>query len=147
MGRSKLKITADTNVLLRFLLNEDRRQAAAAGKALSKASVIAIALPALCEVVWVLSQGYKMAASDIADALEVFLGSENIAVNRAAVDAGLGLLRAGGDFSDGAIAFEGMALGGSVFVSFDKKAVSSLKKQGRSEDRRVGKECVSTCRS
>src|SRR3546814_12802404 len=91
MGRSKLKITADTNVLLRFLLNDDRRQAAAAGKALSKASVIAIALPAFCEVVWVLSQGYKMAASDSADALDVFLVSENIAVNRAEADASVGI--------------------------------------------------------
>jgi predicted nucleic-acid-binding protein len=69
-------------------------------------------------------------ASDVAHALDVLLGSENIAVNRGAVDAGLQLLRAGGDFADGVIAFEGMALDGSTFVSFDKKAVSLLKKQG-----------------
>ncbi len=125
-----MKITADTNVLLRFLLNDDRKQAAAAGKALRNASVVAVALPALCEVVWVLSQGYKMAASDIADALEVLLGSENIAVNRGAADAGLGLLRAGGDFADGVIAFEGQTLGASIFTTFDKRAVSLLKKQG-----------------
>ena len=125
-----MNITADTNVLLRFLLNDDRKQAAAAGKELRNATVVAVALPALCEVVWVLSQGYKMAGSDIADALEVLLGSENIATNRGAVDTGLGLLRAGGDFADGVIAFEGLVLGGSVFTSFDKKAVSLLKKQG-----------------
>lgn len=125
-----MKITADTNVLLRFLLNDDRKQAAAASKALNSASVVAIALPALCEVVWVLLQGYKIAASDIADALEALLGSENVEVNRGAVDAGLGLLRAGGDFADGVIAFEGMALGGSIFISFDKKAISLLKKHG-----------------
>lgn len=125
-----MKITADTNVLLRFLLNDDRKQAAAASKALNNASVVAIALPALCEVVWVLSEGYKLTASDIADALEVLLGSENVEVNRGAVDAGLGLLRAGGDFADGVIAFEGMALGGTIFISFEKKAISLLKKRG-----------------
>ncbi|MDS1140536.1 type II toxin-antitoxin system VapC family toxin [Pusillimonas sp. SM2304] len=125
-----MKITADTNVLLRFLLNDDRKQAAAASKALNSASVVAIALPALCEVVWVLSQGYKIAASDIADALEALLDSENVEVNRGAVDAGLDLLRAGGDFADGVIAFEGMALGGSIFISFNKKAISLLKKRG-----------------
>lgn len=125
-----MKITADTNVLLRFLLNDDRKQAAAASKALNSASVVAIALPALCEVVWVLSQGYKLAASDIADALEVLINSENVKVNRGAVDAGLGLLKAGGDFADGVLAFEGLALGGSIFTSFDKKAISLLKKRG-----------------
>lgn len=52
--------------------------------------------------------------------VDVLLGSENIAVNRGAVDAGLQLLRAGGDFADGVIAFEGMALDGAIFVSFDK---------------------------
>lgn len=125
-----MKITADTNVLLRFLLNDDHKQATTAGKSLNNASLVAITLPALCEVVWALSQGYKMAATDIAYALEVLLASDNIEVNRGAVDAGLGLLRAGGDFADGVIAFEGLVLGGSVFTSFDKKAVSLLKKQG-----------------
>lgn len=125
-----MKMTADTNVLLRFLLNDDQKQAAAAGKVLGKASVVAIPIPALCEVVWVLMQGYKMAASDVAHALEVLLDSESIAVNRPAADAGLRLLRAGGDFADGAIAFEGTALDGPIFVSFDRKAVALLKKQG-----------------
>lgn len=125
-----MEITADTNVLLRFLLNDDHEQAAAASKALNKASTVAITLPALCEVVWVLSQGYKMAATDIADTLENLLDSDSIKVNRVAADAGLGLLRTGGDFADGVTAFEGHALGGLVFTSFDKKAITLLKKQG-----------------
>lgn len=127
-----MNITADTNVILRFLLNDEPKQAAAAKSVLDNASVVAVALPTLCEVVWVLLQGYKMAASDVADALEVFLNSQTIRVNRSAADAGLLLLRAGGDFADGVIAFEGLALGGSTFVSFDKKAVALLKKQGQS---------------
>lgn len=125
-----MKITADTNVILRFLLNDDQEQAAAASKALNNASSVAVALPALCEVVWVLSQGYKMAAVDIARALEVFLDSETIEVNKRAVNAGLRVLRANGDFADGVIAFEGLSLGGSVFTSFDKEAVALLRKQG-----------------
>ncbi|EGG79200.1 transposase subfamily [Gluconacetobacter sp. SXCC-1] len=51
-------------------------------------------------------------------------------MNRPAVEAGLALLEAGGDFADGVIAHEGVWLGGETFVSFDKKAVSLLKKQG-----------------
>ena len=39
-------------------------------------------------------------------------------------------LSAGGDFADGAIAYEGAWLGGETFVSFDKKAVTLLSGQG-----------------
>jgi predicted nucleic-acid-binding protein len=37
---------------------------------------------------------------------------------------------AGGDFADGVIAYEGRCFGGETFVSFDKKAVSAIIKQG-----------------
>jgi transposase len=49
-----------------------------------------------------------------------------------AVEAGLSVLEAGGDFADGVIAYEGSWLGGETFVSFDKKAVVLLIKQGQS---------------
>jgi predicted nucleic-acid-binding protein len=53
-----------------------------------------------------------------------------VKVNRPAVDAGLLVLEAGGDFADGVIAFEGSWLGGTTFVSFDKNAVAILSEQG-----------------
>jgi hypothetical protein len=37
---------------------------------------------------------------------------------------------AGGDFADGLIAYEGNWLGAETFVSFDKRAVSLITKQG-----------------
>ena len=40
------------------------------------------------------------------------------------------MLDAGGDFADGVIAYEGGWLGAETFVSFDKKAVETLKAQG-----------------
>lgn len=42
-------------------------------------------------------------------------------MNRSAVEAGLAVLEAGGDFADGIIAYEGNWLGGETFVSFDKR--------------------------
>jgi len=39
-------------------------------------------------------------------------------------------MEAGADFADGVIANEGQWLGGETFVSFDKKAVSAIAKQG-----------------
>ena len=50
-------------------------------------------------------------------------------MNRSAVEAGLALLQSGGDFAVGVIAHEGTWLDEETFVSFDKKAVSLLKKQ------------------
>jgi len=40
-------------------------------------------------------------------------------------------MNAGADFADGVIAYEGAWLGGETFVSFDKKAVEALEKQGQ----------------
>jgi predicted nucleic-acid-binding protein len=51
-------------------------------------------------------------------------------VNRPAAEAGLALLEAGGDFADGAIAYEGRWLGADTFVSFDKKAVKLIEIHG-----------------
>jgi len=47
------------------------------------------------------------------------------------VDAGLAVLNEGGDFADGLIAYEGNWLGGDTFVSFDKRAVSLIARQGQ----------------
>ncbi len=41
----------------------------------------------------------------------------------------LAVLEAGGDFSDGVIAYEGAWLDGETFVSFDKQAVTLLSRQ------------------
>ncbi len=127
-----MKITADTNVLVRAITGADARQSKAAQDALAKADVIALALPALCELVWVLAQGYKIPPGDIAEAIRRLVNAANVVVNRPAVDAGLALLEAGGDFADGVIAYEGNWLGAEVFMSFDKQAVKLIKAQGNS---------------
>jgi len=64
-------------------------------------------------------------------ALEALLAAGNVVANRPAVEAGLAVLKAGGDFADGLIVYEGRWLGGDTFVSFDKKAVSLIAKQGQ----------------
>jgi predicted nucleic-acid-binding protein len=132
MGRQTMMITADTNVLVRAIMDDDERQSEIAQSELAKAEVVAIALPALCELVWVLSQGYKIPSADIARTIRKLVNSDNVIVNRPAVDAGLALLDAGGDFADGAIAYEGSWLGADIFVSFDKKAVKLMAAQGES---------------
>lgn len=126
-----MKITVDTNILVRAVVCDDEKQAQAAVKLLKDAEVIAVSLPCLCEFVWVLRRVYNFGQQDISAALDVLLDARNVAVNRPAVDAGLAVLNAGGDFADGLIAYEGSWLGGDTFVSFDKKAVSLIAKQGQ----------------
>ena len=125
-----MKITADTNVLIRAAVQDDLPQARRAAKILSDADLIAITVPVLCEFVWVLRRGYKKSTADISDAIGRLTRSVNVVMNRPAVDAGLAALDAGGDFADGAIAYEGEWLGAEEFVSFDAKAISLLRAQG-----------------
>jgi predicted nucleic-acid-binding protein len=125
-----MKISVDTNVLARAVLNDDPAQSRAARKLLKEASLIAVPLPCLCELVWVLRQGAKLPKDDVATAVRSLLNAANVVVNRPAVELGLAVLEAGGDFADGAIAYEGAFLGGETFVSFDKKAVTVLSGQG-----------------
>jgi len=127
-----MKITADTNVLVRAVTEDEEQQSRTAQTALRRAQLVAITMPALCELVWVLSQGYKIPTSDIAEAIRRLINGANVIVNRPAAEAGLALLDAGGDFADGVIAFEGNWLGADTFVSFDRKAVRLMETQGES---------------
>ena len=126
-----MKITVDTNILVRALVRDDERQADAAAALLKEAELIAVSLVCLCELVWVLRRVYHFGQDDITAALEALLNAGNVAVDRPAAEAGLAMLKAGGDFADGLIADEGAWLGGETFVSFDKQAVALLTKQGR----------------
>ena len=120
----------DTNVLARAVLNDDPAQSRAARKLLKEASLIAVPLPCLCELVWVLRQGAKLGKGDVVTAVRSLMNAGNVVVNRPAAELGLAVLDAGGDFADGAIAYEGAWLGGETFVSFDEKAVTVLSRQG-----------------
>lgn len=125
-----MKITPDTNVLLRMAVMDDEIQTAIALQALETADSIVVPLPTLCEFVWVLRQSYKRPAVEVAASLQQLLASSIVEANRPAADAGIAVMLAGGDFADGVIAFEGAQSGGSTFLTFDRKAASLVKKIG-----------------
>jgi predicted nucleic-acid-binding protein len=127
-----MKVAVDTNVLIRAVVRDDLAQASVAAKVLTDAELIAVALPSLCEFVWVLLSVYDFQPTDVATAIRALLAAANVEVNRPAVELGLAMLEAGGDFADGVIAYEGNWFGGETFVSFDKKAVALLTAQGQS---------------
>lgn len=125
-----MKAIVDTNVLIRAVVEDDRKQARAAARLLRTAEVIAVSLPCLCEFAWVLRRVYNFDRHHISAAIHALLDTANVVVNRPAVDAGLAILHAGGDFADGVIAWEGRWLAGETFFSFDKKAVDRIASQG-----------------
>lgn len=124
------KITPDTNILVRAAVQDHEFQSAAAVAALENADLIAIPLATICEFVWVLQQVYKRPATEIANSIRGLLGDERVQTDRLAVEAGVSLLAAGGDFADGAIAYEGRQLGGEVFITFDKRAARLVSESG-----------------
>jgi predicted nucleic-acid-binding protein len=126
-----MKVTLDTNVLIRLATKDDPSQAAVAEQALAKCSLIAVPNAVFCEFVWVLVRGYRYSPQQAAHAVRMLIQMRDVVCNTPAVLAGLAFLDNGGDFADGVIAFDGELLGGIEFMSFDHKAVKLLKAQKR----------------
>jgi predicted nucleic-acid-binding protein len=126
-----MKMIADTNVLVRALLDDDVVQSRASRLALSSADQVVISRHAFCEMVWLLRQRYKMSKAEIVKSIQGYMEADNVITDTAAVQAGLEAMNAGADFADGVIAYEGRWLGGETFVSFDKTAVAALARQGQ----------------
>jgi predicted nucleic-acid-binding protein len=125
-----VRITADTNVLVRVLVQDDPEQAQVAMDLLLRATLVAVPVPVLCELVWVLKRVYGLSAPECIAAIEALLASRVVVTDRPAVRVGLRLLAAGGDFADAVIAFSGRRLGAERFVSFDRRAVLLLSELG-----------------
>jgi predicted nucleic-acid-binding protein len=125
-----VRITADTNVLVRAAVLDEPSQSRLAVAALLQAETVAVTLTALCEFAWVLTRGYKRKASEVAAAMRKLAESESVLVDRPALEAGLSVLERGGDFADGVIAFEGRRAGGRIFTSFDRDAVRLISATG-----------------
>ncbi|MGN6466000.1 MAG: type II toxin-antitoxin system VapC family toxin [Rhizobiaceae bacterium] len=127
-----MRVTLDTNVLVRAVVQDEPGQAAAASKLLREAELIAVPTSCLCEFVWVLRRTYRLPPALIAGALRNLLASVNVVTDRAAAEAGLWFNDQGGDFADGVIEFEGRHLGAAFFASFDRGAVRLLERAGLS---------------
>jgi len=131
VGWRTVNIIADTNILVRAIADDDKNQSPIAKAQLDEAELVALTLPALCELCWVFLRGYKVSREELAESIRVLLSADNVKVDVQAVEAGLAMLDEGGDFADGVIAHEGQWLGGETFVSFDRGAVGLLQKHGR----------------
>lgn len=122
-------IGIDTNVLVRYIVQDDERQAAIATKSIEACSVGVpgwISAIVLCETVWVLSRAYGYEKENIQAVLQrIFLASE-LAVEQQ--EQGWSALRdftqGSADFSDYLIVHMNQASGCEYTITFDRKASS-----------------------
>ena len=117
----------DTNVLVRYVMQDDARQAARATRLIESFSGEEpgfVPLVAVLELVWVLSGSYGLARAQVAAALESLLRSKELVVDRADLVAqALSRFRdAGADFADALIERIAVAAGCPVTMTFDAGA-------------------------
>ncbi|MBI1251390.1 MAG: PIN domain-containing protein [Alphaproteobacteria bacterium] len=125
-------IGLDTNVIVRFLVQDDPVQSPAATRLMSRLSRAQpgfISAIVLAEITWVLSRAYKATRTDIAAAVEGLLRSAELIVENA--DAAYRALGAfqdsrSAEFADALIAQTAALAGATETVTFDQHAASAL---------------------
>lgn len=120
-------IALDTNVLVRFLVQDDPSQARLAGKIidqLTEEDPGFVSREVLLELVWVLERAYRLARAEIAGAVDGLLASTELVVEDAdAIGSALELYRNDGfGFADLMIAAAARRAGAAEVVTFDRKA-------------------------
>jgi predicted nucleic-acid-binding protein len=129
-----VRIITDTNLLVRFFVDSEKEteHRKIAVHFMDEADEIIIPTHVVCELVWVLSKGYKFKLDALHLALLDFLQRDKLVTQEDEIAAGMEFLEKGGDFADGVNAYTGrnMAHGRAVFVSFDEQAVKILTERG-----------------
>lgn len=119
-------IGLDTNVVVRYLVQDDPDQSAVASSvidALTETDPGYLSLVTVVEIYWVLRRAYRVSAGRCAELLEGLLDVRELRVDRdAIVRAALNSSRDGLDFADAVIAELGRAAGCDHTVTFDERA-------------------------
>lgn len=123
-------IGLDTNVLVRYVMQDDPRQSPRATRlieSLKPDDPGFVPLVALVELVWVLTASYGLGRAQVATVLETLVRSKELVVDRAdIVTQALHRYSAGrADFADALIERIATAAGCSATMSFDTAAVKT----------------------
>jgi predicted nucleic-acid-binding protein len=122
----------DTNVLLRYLAQDDPLQSPLASEVierkLTEQNPGFLSLVCILEIVWVLRSLYKRSRQEIADHIEMILAADSLEVqNEQEVYLATVALRSGaGSFEDALIAALGSWRGCSSTLTFDQNASKRL---------------------
>jgi len=125
-------IGLDTNVLLRFLVQDDPVQSSRATEIITRRLTEEdpgfVSLVTILEVVWVLKSLYKRSRDEIANDMELLLAADTLEVqNEQEVYHAIVALRNGtGTFEDALIGSLGLWRGCSTTLTFDERAARRL---------------------
>jgi predicted nucleic-acid-binding protein len=125
-------IGLDTNVLLRYLVQDDPVQSPRATEIITRRLTEEepgfVSLVTILEVVWVLKSLYKRSPQEIANDIEMILAADTLEVqNEQEVYHAVVAFRNGtGTFEDALIGSLGIWRGCSVTLTFDEKAAQKL---------------------
>jgi predicted nucleic-acid-binding protein len=121
-------IGLDTNILVRYLTQDDPLQSAQATEILERRLTPTnpgfVSVVAIVETVWVLDRAYRLRAREIATAIERLLQVEVLTIEneQEVFTAMVALKQARGSFADALIAELGARAGSTGTLTFDQKA-------------------------
>lgn len=121
-------IGLDTNVLVRYIVQDDPVQSKSATRWIEKNCTAdtpgCVNVIVLCELTWVLSRGYGYGRDTVTAVLRGVLSSPELQVeeNEAVWQAVKMYEQGAADFADGLIGIMNKHAGASVTVTFDRKA-------------------------
>ena len=121
-------IGLDTNILIRYLTQDDPVQSAKATeileRRLTRRNLGFVSVVAMVETVWVLDRAYGLTAQEIATAIERLLQVEVLTIEKEqeVFTAMVALKRGRGSFADALIAELGVRAGCTRTLTFDQKA-------------------------
>lgn len=123
-------IGLDTNVLVRYIMQDDTLQAAKATRLLESLSVDApgyLPIVALVELFWVLSSCYRLERPQLVEALEGLLYTKEIVIENAEIvwKAVRTYRTSSADFPDCLIAGTAASAGCQQTMTFDRKAAKN----------------------
>ena len=125
-------IGLDTNVLLRYLVQDDPAQSPRATeiveRRLTKEDPGFVSLVCILEIVWVLGSLYKRSRGEIADHIEMILAADTLEVQneQEVYQAVIALRNGSGTFEDALIGALGAWWGCSATLTFDQNAAKRL---------------------
>jgi predicted nucleic-acid-binding protein len=126
-------IGLDTNILVRYLTQDDRLQSAKANaiieRRLTEETPGFVSIVVMVETVWVLDRAYGLSAQKIAAAVERMLQTDVLVIeNEQEVFTAMIALKEGqGSFADAVIAGLGARAGCSGTLTFDRKAARAAR--------------------
>ena len=121
-------IGLDTNILVRFLTNDDPTQSPRSrqivGRQLTEQDPGYVTLAAIVETAWVLENIYKLSSLELAKAVRLLLQIETLAIQneQEVYTAMIALEERKVDFADSLIAALGRHAGCTTTLTFDRKA-------------------------